>query len=95
MQDNGREGVSEGDKDLVAVVFAERFEKELRKLRDAGLKQKIMKQIEKIVAEPDIGKPMRYQRQGTREVYVSPLQLSYAYEHDTLYFLDIYHKNEQ
>lgn len=80
---------------MVKVVFAERFERELRKLRDTVLKQKVMKHIEKIVADPEIGKPMRYDRQGTREVHVPPFRLSYAWKEDTLYFLDLYHKNEQ
>ncbi len=40
---------------------------------------------------------MRYDRKGTREVYLKPYRLAYFYDkkEDTLFFIDIYHKNEQ
>ena len=40
---------------------------------------------------------MRFYRKGTREVYISPYRLSYAYlkEEDKIIFLDLYHKDEQ
>ena len=55
------------------------------------------KTIEKIVENPEIGKPMRYQRKGTREVYLKPFRLVYSYNNDTLLilFLDLYHKDTQ
>jgi len=51
----------------------------------------------KIIQNPDVGKPMRYARKGTREVYIKPFRLSYAYisEEDKIIFLDLYHKDEQ
>ena len=57
----------------------------------------IKKLIRKIIDVPEIGKPMRYFRKGTREVYVSPFRLSYEFdkEKDLLTFLNIYHKDEQ
>ncbi len=58
---------------------------------------KLEKLIGKIIQNPQIGKPMRHNRKGTREVYLSPFRVSYAYypEEDILTFLDIYHKNKQ
>ena len=46
---------------------------------------------------PEIGKPMRYSRKGTREVYAGSFRLSYAYipEESRIIFLDLYHKDEQ
>ena len=40
---------------------------------------------------------MRYERGGTREVYVKPLRLAYAYEPDQgkITFMDLYHKKKQ
>ena len=54
-------------------------------------------QIKKIVDNPEIGKPMKYERKGTREVYVGSYRLAYAFiiEEDKLIFLDFYHKDEQ
>lgn len=58
---------------------------------------KLEKLITKIINNPEIGKPMMHERKGTREVYLKPFRVSYAYDKtaDTLIFLDIYHKNHQ
>ncbi len=73
------------------------FKKIFEKIRDPVLKIKIKKQIEKIVQDPEIGKPMRYSRKGTREVYIAPFRLSYLYiqEENKIILLDLYHKGEQ
>lgn len=73
------------------------FSKIFEKIKDNTLREKIKKQIEKIIANPEIGKPMMYNRKGTREVYISPYRLSYLYsrEEDKIVFLDLYHKDEQ
>ena len=56
----------------------------------------MIKQIIKIKDNPEIGKPMRYHRKGTREIYVSPYRLSYMIKsNDLIYILDLYHKDEQ
>ena len=40
---------------------------------------------------------MRNVRKGTREVYIKPLRLSYAYikEENKIIFLELYHKDQQ
>ena len=55
------------------------FEELFKKIKDKAFKEKVKKQIQKIVENPEIGKPMMYGRKGTREVYVSPFRLSYTY----------------
>jgi mRNA-degrading endonuclease RelE of RelBE toxin-antitoxin system len=78
------------------VIRTEKFLSKLKKI-DKSYLERLEKLIIKIVSDPDIGKPMKYNRKGTREVYLSPFRLSYAYDKfkDILFFLDIYHKNEQ
>ena len=53
--------------------------------------------IRKIIEDPEIGKPMRNIRKGTREVYVGSFRISYNFhkEKDFLEFLEFYHKDEQ
>lgn len=82
---------------MVEVVNEPLFEKKIRKIKDTLLSIKIKKQIKKIIENPEIGKPMMYSRKGTREVYVKPFRLSYAYikEENKINFLDLYHKDEQ
>ena len=80
---------------MVTVEFDPLFKKRVKKIRNNALKEKVKKQIAKIVKHPMVGKPMRFSRKGTREVYVKPYRLSYFYSKDTVVFLDLYHKDEQ
>ena len=82
---------------MVNVDRHPQFAKTFEKIKDNVMKNKIKKQIEKIIVNPEIGKPMMYNRKGTREVYVSPYRLSYIYskEEDKIILLDLYHKDEQ
>ena len=75
----------------------DRFIKTFSKIKDSAIKKHVTKQIQKIIAIPDFWKPMRYARKGTRELYVSPFRISYAYlkEENKIIFLDLYHKDKQ
>ena len=82
---------------MVAVAYDPHFEKTIRKIKDVQLKDRVKQQILKIIDNPDVGKPMRYTRRQTREVYIPPFRLSYFYdrEQDSVVFLALYHKDEQ
>lgn len=93
------------DKENIKIKFDEDFKKTFKKI-DNSYKIKVKKQINKIIQNPEIGKPMKANRKGTREVYVFPFRLSYAFflsddEEDQgkgiykLVFLDLYHKDNQ
>ena len=73
-----------------------KFIHQINKIDGSKLPQ-VQKLILKIINDPEIGKPMRFDRKGTREVYVKPFRISYAYDNqkDILYLLDVYHKDEQ
>ncbi len=81
---------------MVDIERVPYFEKLFSKL-DNNQKEEIKTRIRKIVANPEIGKPMRYARKGTREVYAGSFRLSYAYipEENKIIFLDLHHKDEQ
>ncbi len=72
------------------------FEKILKKV-DNTTREKVKKQIKKIIENPEIGKPMRYARKGTRELYIKPFRLSYVYipQENKVVLLDLYRKDEQ
>jgi len=82
---------------MVNVIFDEHFQRTISKIKDAEVQKSIKSKIKKIIENPEIGKPMRNVRKGTREVYSGSFRLSYDYhkEKDTLEFLDFYHKDEQ
>jgi len=78
------------------VIRAPRFNRAIEKI-DRSYLERVQKLILKIINSPEIGKPMRNIRKGTREVYLSPFRLSYAYDKakDIVVLLEIYHKDEQ
>lgn len=82
---------------MVKASFHPHFEKIFSKINEKTIKEKLAKQFAKIRDNPEIGKPMKYGKKGTREVYMAPLRLSYIYlkEEDKIVFLDLYHKDEQ
>ena len=82
---------------MVTVAYGPLFEKTIKKIKDHTLIKKVKNQIKKIIESPEIGKPMRYDRKGTRELYIKPFRLSYVYlnEEEKIVFLDLYHKDEQ
>ena len=81
---------------MVKILFDEKFKRSLEKLNNV-LKERIWKQIKKIMDSPKVGKPMMYGRTGTRELYIKPFRLSYRYieEKDIVEILEIYHKKNQ
>ena len=82
---------------MLEIKHKPNFLKRIKKIKNNSLKEKLKKQIAKIIESPEIGKPMMYNRKGTREVYIPPFRLSYAYieKENKIVFLDLYHKDEQ
>ena len=82
---------------MVKIDFDEHFKRTISKIKDSSIKERIKKLIIKIKNNPQVGKPMKHNRKGTREVYLSPFRLSYAYNKNsnTIIILDFYHKGEQ
>jgi len=82
---------------MVRIIFEKRFQIIFSKIKYNLMKIKILKQVEKIKTNTEIGKPMRNIRKETRELYIKPFRLSYVYikEKDVIYLLDLYHKKKQ
>jgi len=76
------------------IVYTELFEKNIKSLKDNALKNKIKKQIEKIIQNPEIGKPLRYNLKRERTVYVKPYRIIYAIDGDKLVLLKFMHRDE-
>jgi len=82
---------------MVNILFDDNFKRFFSNIKDNLLKMKIIKQIKKIKLNPEIGKPMKSTRKGTRELYVKLFRLSYRFYKDTniVEILDLYHKKKQ
>ena len=78
---------------MVDVVYTEKFEHELKK-SDKTSKEMAIKQIKKIIENPEMGKPLRYNLKGERTVYVKPFRIIYSYFGNTIYFLRFEHRKD-
>jgi len=78
---------------MVNVIYTEHFKEDFKKA-DKSVKDKAIKQIEKIIANPDIGKPLRYNLKGERTVYVKPFRIIYSYFGDSIYLLRFEHRKD-
>jgi len=78
------------------VTYEDNFIKYFKKIKDKTLKDNILKQLRKIINNPEIGKPLKYSRKLTREIYIPPLRLYYSYNKDvnTLTIIEISHKRK-
>jgi addiction module RelE/StbE family toxin len=76
---------------MVDVIYTEKFEKEVKKL-DSSVKIKVIKQIEKIIQEPKIGKPLRYDLKEERTIYVKPYRIIYTFHKNIITFLRVQHR---
>jgi len=82
---------------MLTVEYSDDLLRTIRKIKDVTVKEKIKNQITKIIKHPEIGKPMRYARKDTRELYIGSFRFAYSYSKDKkkIILLDLYHKNEQ
>jgi len=75
---------------ITKITRSPYFIKQIKHL-DNFLLEKIKKQIEKILQNPQIGKPLRYKR-GERSLYIKPFRLIYAIREDELILLKFDHR---
>ena len=82
---------------MLTVEYSNNVLKTISKIKDSIIKEQVKKQIKKMLENPEIGKPMRYARKGTRELYIGPFRLAYSYlnKEQKIILLDLYHKDEQ
>ncbi len=78
--------------EIKKVVWTETFERQVRKLRDKTVKNRIRKKAQEILEDPEIGKPLRFELKGERSIRIPPYRLIYAAVGDTLYFLRVEHR---
>ncbi len=79
---------------MVRVVYSKEFEEDVKKIRDNALKKRLIKQVEKVLNNPNIGKPLRYNLKGERSVYVPPYRLVYTLIDDKIFLLRFRHRED-
>ncbi len=80
--------------EIRSIVPTDSFKKDIKKIKDQGLKERLQKQIGKIAENPSFGKPLRYGLKGEWSVRVKPYRLIYEVEGDKLILLRFEHRKE-
>ncbi len=75
------------------VSYTHEFRREIRKVRDKSMQTKVRKIVEKIIDNPDVGKPLRYELIGLRSVRVPPFRILYEHTGDCLIFHTFEHQD--
>ena len=75
---------------MVRITPSKTFIKNVKKL-DSFNRDKLEKQIRKIVENPQVGKPLRHTR-NERSLYIKPFRLIYAMKKDELILLKFEHR---
>jgi addiction module RelE/StbE family toxin len=78
--------------EIKRIVYTEKFERDIRKIRDASFKERVKTQIRRIADDPEVGKPLRYGLKGERTVRIKPYRLIYAVQADVLVLLRFEHR---
>jgi addiction module RelE/StbE family toxin len=78
--------------EIKEIVYTEKFERDVKKVRDSLLKEKLEKQIRKISENPNLGKPLRYGLKGEWTIRVTPYRLIYAVQGERLILLRFEHR---
>ena len=76
------------------IVITENFERDVKKLRDKGIKESIDSEVKKVRQNPDFGKPLGYSLKGEKSVRIPPYRLIYTFQGNNLILLRFKHRKE-
>ena len=83
-------------KEIVRITYSTDFEKALKQLikQDRKTFEQLENQIEKILREPQICKPLRYTLKNRRRLHVGSFVLVYEFHRNELRFIDFDHHDK-
>ncbi len=72
------------------------FEKRFKKLtkKDGLLKERIIRKIQEIIDNPDIGEPKRHALRGLRSVHIDPFVVAFVVIKDTILLINLDHHDK-
>ena len=79
---------------IAQIIVTEKFERDVKKIRDKAIKERIDAEIKQICGNPDSGKPLEYGLKGERTVRIKPYRLIYSIQGNNLILLRFEHRKE-
>lgn len=80
--------------EIKKIVYTQKFERDVRKIRNNSVKERLGKQIEKVAESSEPGKSLRFGLKGEWTIRVPPYRLIYAVQGDRLILLRFEHRKE-
>ena len=75
------------------IVYTHEFRRGIKKVRDKAMQGKVKKIVQKIIDNPEVGKPLRYELEGLRSVRVPPFRILYEHTGDCIIFHTFEHRD--
>lgn len=83
-------------RDILNIVYSSEAEDAFRrcKAKDQSLFQRLENQVNKILRDPGLGKPLRYTLKNRRRIHIGSFVLVYEFHHGELRFIDFDHHDK-
>jgi mRNA-degrading endonuclease RelE of RelBE toxin-antitoxin system len=66
------------------VEYTDEFARSIRSVRDAKVQDRIRKMVDRLIADPECGRPLRYGLQGKRSLRLPPFRIIYEIDGERL-----------
>jgi len=76
------------------VIYTEEFKRDVMKEKDNKIRDRIKKTVQKIRANPEVGKPLRYYLFGLRSIKIPPFRILYEFRVDLIILHNFEHRKE-
>lgn len=76
------------------IIPTGKFEKDVRKVKDKKIKERIDTEVKRICENPMIGKPLRHGLKGEKTVRIKPYRLIYTLRDRNLILLRFEHRDD-
>ena len=72
------------------------FERKFKKLtkKDGLLKERVIRKLQEVANNPDIGEPKRYALRGLRSVHIDPFVVAYVIIKETILLINVDHHDK-
>jgi len=78
----------------IRVVYTAEFKKDIEKIRDKKVQERIKKLIQRIIDNPEVGKPLSYDLVGLRSLRVTPFRIIYEYKNNMITLIKFEHREK-
>ena len=76
------------------IEYTKEFSDDIKKIKDKKIQNRIKKIIQKIIDDPEIGKPLKYELKGLRSVKLPPFRIIYEYKDNTIILYKFEHRKK-